>query len=164
MPKELREQIGVFGESDDAIANVAGRKHVQFFAKPAAGAAIVADGDNRTEFADAGATGYWAKRLPGGWDKVFETLEQGGETGTTTDGHHAQWSGRSTIIPGRGAWPLLGIHQPFLVGLFFGYDGLGHGVGARIGVEQFREARILRQVLEIGVISRLKAQSRIEAD
>ena len=47
--KELRQQRLVFAQSDNAVADVAGRKHVQLFAQASAGAAVVADGDDRAK-------------------------------------------------------------------------------------------------------------------
>ena len=50
--EELREQVLVFGERDHAVADVAGRKHVEVFAQAAGGAAVVGDGDDGGELAD----------------------------------------------------------------------------------------------------------------
>src|ERR1700678_678991 len=55
--EELREQSFIFAEGDDAIANVAGRKHVEFFAQASAGTAVIADGDYGTEVANDGRAG-----------------------------------------------------------------------------------------------------------
>ena len=56
--EELGEQQLVLGESDHAVADVSGRKHVEFFAETAGGATIVGDGDDGGEVADtAGKVG-----------------------------------------------------------------------------------------------------------
>src|SRR5580704_11715857 len=47
--------------------------------------------------------------------------------------------------------------------LFFAEVAVGGAeFGARIGIEQFREARILGQVLEVGIVARLKTQLSIQ--
>ena len=54
------QQGFVFAEGDDAVADVAGRKHVEFLAQAAAGAAVVADRDHGAQIAND-----WGIRLPG---------------------------------------------------------------------------------------------------
>ncbi len=55
--EQSREQGFVFGERNDAIAHVARRKHVEFFAQTAAGSAIVAHRDHAAQFANGRLTG-----------------------------------------------------------------------------------------------------------
>src|SRR5450432_2055905 len=63
--KEFREQRFVSAEGDDAVANVARRKHVQLFAQAAAGSAVVADGDHSAQIADNGGICPSSANLPG---------------------------------------------------------------------------------------------------
>jgi hypothetical protein len=42
----------VLGEGDHAVADIAGREHVEVLAETAGGAAVVSDGDDRGEVAD----------------------------------------------------------------------------------------------------------------
>ena len=91
MLKQPGEQGFVFGESDDAVANVARRKHVELFAQTSAGAAVVADRDHGAEFADYPANwrGY-SDAAPGASHVALEALEQGGKAGAAADGDDAQ--------------------------------------------------------------------------
>jgi hypothetical protein len=47
--KKLREQRFVLAEGNDAVPDVAGREHVEFFAQAPAGSAVVADRDDGTK-------------------------------------------------------------------------------------------------------------------
>ena len=60
--EQSRKQGFVFGEGNDAIAHVARRKHVEFFAQTAAGSAIVAHRDHAAQFANGGLTGSGQRR------------------------------------------------------------------------------------------------------
>jgi hypothetical protein len=84
----------VLGESDHAGADVAGRRHVQVFAKTTGGAAVVRDGDDGSEIADE-AGEIFGNGLSGGWwgGIALEATEQGGETGASADGDDADARG-----------------------------------------------------------------------
>ena len=62
--EKLGEQSFIFAEGDNAVADVAGRQHVEFFAQAAAGAAIVADRDDGAKIADHRRTGWSRDRSP----------------------------------------------------------------------------------------------------
>ena len=51
--EEPRQQRFLFGERDDAVANVTRSREIELLPKPSAGAAVVADGDNRGQIRDA---------------------------------------------------------------------------------------------------------------
>ena len=64
--EEAGEQELILGERDHAVADVAGREHVEFFAETAGGATVVGDGDDGGEVADeAGKVGGWGRRRSG---------------------------------------------------------------------------------------------------
>ena len=86
--KKFREQGFVFAEGDDAVANIPGRKHVEFLAQTSAGAAVVADRDHGAQFADLRMVCLSQSAGPG--NVTLEALEQGGKTGAAADGDHAQ--------------------------------------------------------------------------
>ena len=50
--EELGEQVFFFAEGDHAVAQVAGRKHVEVLAEAAGGAAVIGDGDDGGEVGD----------------------------------------------------------------------------------------------------------------
>jgi hypothetical protein len=75
--EEVGHQRLRVGEGGDAVADVAGRDHVQVAAQPAAGAAVIGDGD------DGGEVGR----------VLLEPAQQVGEAGAATDRHDA--SGRA---------------------------------------------------------------------
>ena len=88
MLKQAGEQGFVFGEGDDAVANVSRRKHVELLAETSAGAAVIADRDHGAEFADFRLAGCFQ-----GADSshvALESLEQGGQAGAAADGDDAQ--------------------------------------------------------------------------
>ena len=64
MLEELGEQGFILAEGDDAIANVAGREHVEFFAQASAGASVIANRDDGAEVANDRHAGRIAARLP----------------------------------------------------------------------------------------------------
>jgi len=66
--EEAGEQELVLGEGDHAVADVAGREHVEFVAETAGGAPVVCDGDDGGEVADeqgrsAGSESGWGLGL-----------------------------------------------------------------------------------------------------
>src|SRR5208283_1349813 len=61
--EEAGEQELVLGERDHAVADVAGREHVELFAEAAGGATVVGDGDDGGEVADEAGKGW--RLLPG---------------------------------------------------------------------------------------------------
>src|SRR4051794_28130129 len=50
--KEARHKAVVFGERDDAVANVAGRKNAEFAAKASAGTTVIGNGNDSGKFVD----------------------------------------------------------------------------------------------------------------
>ena len=88
MLKQAGEQGLIFGERDDAVANVARRQHVELLAQASAGAAVVADRDDGAEFADFRLAGRC--QGAGSSDVALQTLEQGGQAGAAADGDDAQ--------------------------------------------------------------------------
>jgi hypothetical protein len=90
MLKQTGEQGFVLGESDDAIADVAGRQHVEFFAQASAGAAVIADGHDRAQFTDFRLVRFG--RSPRAADIALESFEESGQTGAATDGDYMQVS------------------------------------------------------------------------
>jgi hypothetical protein len=91
--EELGEQMLVLREGDEAVADVAGGKHVEVFAEAAGGATVVGDGDDGGEVADeagervAVAEGRNAGR---GGGVALEAAEQRGEASPATDGDDAK--------------------------------------------------------------------------
>ena len=66
--EELGKQCFILGQGDNAIADVAGREHVELFAQAAAGAAIVGDGDHGAQVADETPRvkeNKWRRTVPG---------------------------------------------------------------------------------------------------
>src|SRR5262249_27159240 len=90
MLEELGDQVLVFRDSNQAVANIARRKHAQFAAKTSAGAAIVAYRDDRSELGDELS---FTRAVIGADRVLFKTFEQGGETGPATDGNHTYSAG-----------------------------------------------------------------------
>src|SRR5215469_2699528 len=148
--KQLGKQSLIFRERDDAVAHVARRKHVELFTEAAARATVIADGDDRIKLANT-------RRLSALWSSgvFFEPFEKSRKPGAAPDSDHAQRF-RAMHRPG-----FSHEHLADLSDFFFG--GTRY-LGARIGVEQLGEARIFRQILEIGIVARLKTQSRIQAN
>ena len=62
MGEELRKHIFFFAEGDHAVAQVAGRKHIEVFAQAARGTAIVGDGYNRREIGRSGTVSALASQ------------------------------------------------------------------------------------------------------
>ncbi len=89
--EELREEVLVLGEGDEAVADVAGGKHVEVFAETAGGAAVVGDGDDGGELADEGGEMLERRVGDGGGasgrgDEGLESAEERGEAGSAADG------------------------------------------------------------------------------
>jgi hypothetical protein len=85
--EEAREQVLILTERDHAVAQIAGREHVEVFAEAAAGTAVVGDGDDGSEIGNF--TGTIAAVCRTGVDMPLEAAQQGGEAGTSTHGDHA---------------------------------------------------------------------------
>jgi hypothetical protein len=92
----------ILRERDHAVADIAGREHVEIFTKAAGGPAIVRDGDNRRETADEA----WEFRLGEGrlrvkldvrgarrWNVTLETAEESGKAGASTDRYDSELPG-----------------------------------------------------------------------
>ena len=84
--EELGQQVFFFAEGDHAVAQVAGREHVEVFAQAAGGAAVVGDGDDGGQVGDLdGGAGR-----AGDSDVAAQAAQQRGEAGAAADGDHAQ--------------------------------------------------------------------------
>ena len=89
--EELGEEVFVLGEGDEAVADVAGGKHVEVFAQATRRAAVVGDGDDGGELADEDGEllqgGVGERGGAGGrGDKRLESAKERGEAGAATDG------------------------------------------------------------------------------
>jgi hypothetical protein len=83
--EETGEQVLFLAESDHAVAQVSGRKHVEVLAEAAGGASVIGDGD------DGGEVGYLAGvLLAGGGDVAAESAQERGEAGSASEGDYAQ--------------------------------------------------------------------------
>ena len=93
--EELGEEMLVLREGDHAVADVAGREHVEVFAEAAGGATVVGDGDDGGKVADdagklvVGAliavTGFGLERV-GGWNGDGAGRQAGWGIGGATEG------------------------------------------------------------------------------
>jgi hypothetical protein len=90
MAEELGEQGFIFAKGDDAVADVAGRKHVELFAQTAAGSAIVADGDHGTKIGDYGRARMAGEQFGRRESETLEAFEESGKAGAAADGHDAK--------------------------------------------------------------------------
>ena len=94
--EELRQQVFFVAEGDHAVAQVAGRQHVEVLAQAAGGTAVVGDGDDRCEIGDvAGLRG----RPVGKRDMAPQSAQQRGEASAAADGNDAEgrgWSGETS--------------------------------------------------------------------
>src|SRR5271156_724765 len=87
MLEEPGHECFVFGKSNNAIANVARRKHVELFAQTAAGTTVVAHRHYSRQFANDRLT---SEGFCGGHDITLQALEQGGKTGAPADCDYTQ--------------------------------------------------------------------------
>ena len=85
--EELREQVFFGAESDHAVAQVAGRQHVEVLAQAAGRSAVVGDGDDRGEIGDVARNVCWPV---GKGDVTAETAKQRREACAATDGDDAE--------------------------------------------------------------------------
>jgi hypothetical protein len=88
--EEAGDQAFVFGKGDHAVAEVAGRQHVEVAAETSAGASIVGDGNDGCEVGDEGGAGGDRKKAGSVGDAVLEASEEGREAGSSADGYDAQ--------------------------------------------------------------------------
>jgi hypothetical protein len=80
--KEFRKEVLFRAESDHAVANVAGREHVEVLAKPAGGSAVISYGDDGREIRDVARVRcrpVWICYV------LAETAEKSGETCPATN-------------------------------------------------------------------------------
>ena len=91
---------------NNAVAHVARRQHVEVLAQPAAGAAVIADGDHGAKFGDGdgptAAESELARAESSGFargsssrrrcDVLLQSLQQGGKSGAAANGKHAQFA------------------------------------------------------------------------
>src|ERR1051326_4230848 len=78
--EKTRQECRVFRERDHAVANVSGRKHLQFIAKTPGAATVLRDGDDPRET-------FNPDRFLGLADETLETGEQGRQPGATANGY-----------------------------------------------------------------------------
>ena len=100
MAEQFRKQSFVFAERYDAIANVARRQHVEFFAQPAARSSVVAYRNHRGKVLNERPM-LGERRASRSHHILFESPQQRGEAGTPADGHNSQSFSRSGLGPGR---------------------------------------------------------------
>src|SRR5882672_2047993 len=167
MAKKAGQQGLIFRKSDNAVADVAGRQHVEFFAQSSAGTAVIADGDDRAELIDEPFLWWWTAVRVSDWTGhiLLQSLEQSREAGPPADGNHTQASTGSRLVPAGEYRVLLGMSHvgpglDFLVETLRG----SRRIRPRIRIEKFGETGILGQVLKVGIIARLEAQCRIQTD
>ncbi len=89
--EEAGEEGFVLGEGDEAVADVAGGKHLEVFAETTRGAAVVGDGDDGGEVADEGGEVLRggvaeAASARGGGDEGLEAAQERREAGSAADG------------------------------------------------------------------------------
>jgi len=90
--KEASEKGFIFGKSDHAVANVAGRENAILATQAAGTAAVIGYGDDGGEIGD-GVPG--AGVLVGAADDEFlEAAEEGGEAGASAEGYYAEAVGK----------------------------------------------------------------------
>ena len=88
--EEAGEEVLVFGESDHAVADVAGGKHFEVFAEAAGGASVVGNGDYGGEVADeAGEVGQVGAAVGG---------VRGTEPGGGVDGAASGYGGGDEVL------------------------------------------------------------------
>src|SRR4029077_3693537 len=96
MLEQAGKQSLVFREGDDAVAHVAGRKHVKFFAEASAGSAVVADGDDSAEFGDLrGARPFCG--AAGANHVALKAFQQGREASAAADGDDIETTARGCL-------------------------------------------------------------------
>ena len=116
MLEELREQSFVFAESYDAIADVAGREHVEFFAQASAGASVIANRDYGAEIADDWRSGACCWQLSRSEREAFESLEQSGETRASADGDNPKTTLAGGLLRRRESAVLVSIEGSSIAG------------------------------------------------
>ena len=94
--EEPSEQRFIFRQGDHAVADVSGRQHAIFAAKPAGAAAIVGDGDNRGEVGDGTFAGGAAVRAA--HNVLFQTTKQCGKARAATECDDAQTAGLQVFL------------------------------------------------------------------
>src|SRR5947207_2994563 len=94
MLKNFCEQSLVFRQRNNAVAYIAGRKHIELFAEASAGAAIVSYGDHGAKFGDATRQiGSSRKmRICRAHHVFLESLKKGGKTCASANCHNSQFA------------------------------------------------------------------------
>ena len=85
--EELGQQVLFFAERHHAVAQVAGRQHVEVLAQAAGGAAVVGHRDHGGQVGDQARLGGW---LAGRGNVPAQSAQQRGKAGAAADGHYAQ--------------------------------------------------------------------------
>ncbi len=164
MTKKPRQQSFVLTQGNNAIADVARRKHVEFFAEASAGAAIVTDGHHGGKITDQERIVPVARRVRGS-NEPLQAFQKSGKTGAATDGDDPETARRGGLLRQTGLGGF-GFHRDYpdeLQRFLVAHGALGRLViSSGIRVKEFREARILSQILKVGIVACLKAQGGIQ--
>lgn len=154
---ESRKKSFVFREGDQTIANVAGRKDVEFLAQTAAGAAIVGDGDHGSQIAD-GISFRLEIQASRRSDKLLQATEESGETGAASDGYNSEFSLFVVHDIPRHAAGLTFLGTRILCMRHGGGEGAGGGIQfIDVRIKKFSEAGIIGHLGKIGVVAGLEA-------
>ena len=99
MREELRQQIFFFAERDHAVAQVAGRQHVEVLAQAARRAAVVGHRDHGRQ---VGRSAQVRRRAgPGTANVAAQSAQQRGKAGAAANGHNAQRTDGRTCLARR---------------------------------------------------------------
>ena len=151
--KQLGEKVFVFRDGHQAVANIAGRKHVQFTAQTSAGTAIITHGHDGGQIRNVRAGGAAASPARDG--VPLQPFQQRGKAGSTTNGNHAN-SLIAIVI--RLCWAL-----PCFALIAFLRRTAGRLI-RWLRIEQLSEPWIVGHVLEVRIIARLETVLWIHAD
>ena len=88
MGEKLDQQVFFFAQRHHAVAQVAGRQHVEALAQPAGGAAVVGHRDHCGQVGDQPPAARIG--LAGSGHMPAQPAQQRGEARAAADGHHAQ--------------------------------------------------------------------------
>src|SRR5580704_7856689 len=110
MLEELGKQRFILAEGDDAVPDIARRKHVEFFAQASAGTAVVAYGNHGAKIPDDGRGRRRSHQFRGSEREEFEPLKKSGKPGAATDGDNAQAAFAGSLVQSQGR-SSFGLHR-----------------------------------------------------
>ena len=142
--EQPRHQRFVFRQSDHAVANVARRGNVQFLAKTSARSPIVRNGHDSGQVGDA-YRGRFLERLPGHQHHVLQAAQDRGQACASAEAHNTE-------------------RFDFERMLFRDHLEPRSLDRRALRIEQLGEPRIVCQVLEVRIISRLVPVGRVQAN